>query len=519
MLGHARRDLVQAVRGLSRRPAFALGAILTLAVAIGANTAVFSVVDAVVLRPLPFPEPERLSFLTREGDVSIPDGVDWRAETRTFEEIALFLRQWNLDLTGDGDPERIYAAVVEPAYFRILGTAPLLGRRARRRRQRGRGRAGGRPERGLLAAPLRRRPRSSRPHSRPVGQGHARGGGDARRFRLPRRRGGPLGTGRDDRLLGADESRDEQLRRDRAAAAGRLDRGGPGGDRRDHDPPRAAVSGDERRQDRRADADARVRDGTRAPGAPRPARRRPPRRPRGERERGGAAPRPTRHPRRRARRPPGSRGRLSPPGRPGDGREPRARPRRLCPRGGARGLGQGRAPGDGAGEPAPGRHRRARRARARLHARPRPRRRPPRGEPARRPRVARGAGGAARGRGAGRRGRGGLRAGAHDARGRRGRARERAARRFSPPRAQLPAPAGRAARLRSAWSPHRRGRPARVTLRPAGAADAGRDRDHRAARGKPGRRVGRLGDDASPRSPRRRRGVDSHRRAHLRGRR
>ncbi len=128
MLGHARRDLVQAVRGLSRRPAFALGAILTLAVAIGANTAVFSVVDAVVLRPLPFPEPERLSFLTREGDVSIPDGVDWRAETRTFEEIALFLRQWNLDLTGDGDPERIYAAVVEPAYFRILGTAPLLGR-------------------------------------------------------------------------------------------------------------------------------------------------------------------------------------------------------------------------------------------------------------------------------------------------------------------------------------------------------------------------------------------------------
>ncbi len=128
MIEHAWRDLVQATRGLGRRPAFALTAILTLAVAIGANTAVFSVVDAVLLRPLPFPEPERLSMLTREGDVSILDGVDWRAETRTFEDIALFLRQWNLDLTGDGDRERIFASLVEPAYFRILKTAPLLGR-------------------------------------------------------------------------------------------------------------------------------------------------------------------------------------------------------------------------------------------------------------------------------------------------------------------------------------------------------------------------------------------------------
>jgi len=128
MLEHAWRDLRLAARGLAQRPVFALTAVLTLAVAIGANTAVFSVVDAVVLRPLPFPEPERLSFLTREGDVSIPDGVDWRAETRTFEEIALFLRQWNLDLTGDGDATRVLAAVVEPSYFRILTTAPILGR-------------------------------------------------------------------------------------------------------------------------------------------------------------------------------------------------------------------------------------------------------------------------------------------------------------------------------------------------------------------------------------------------------
>ncbi|HSD28090.1 MAG TPA: ABC transporter permease, partial [Vicinamibacteria bacterium] len=131
MPGRAGRDLLLAARGLSRRPAFAVGAVLTLAVAIGVNAAVFSVVDAVLLRPLPFPEPDRLSFLTREGDVSIPDGVDWRVETRTFEEISLFLRRWNLDLTGDGEPERVFASVAEPSYFRILGMAPLLGRTLR----------------------------------------------------------------------------------------------------------------------------------------------------------------------------------------------------------------------------------------------------------------------------------------------------------------------------------------------------------------------------------------------------
>ncbi|HSD28264.1 MAG TPA: ABC transporter permease, partial [Vicinamibacteria bacterium] len=128
MLDRARRDLLQAARGLSHRPGFAVGAILTLAVAIGVNAAVFSVVDAALLRPLPFPEPDRLSFLTREGDVSIPDGVDWRAQTRTFEEIALFLRRWNLDRTGDGEPERVFASVAEPSYFRILRMAPVLGR-------------------------------------------------------------------------------------------------------------------------------------------------------------------------------------------------------------------------------------------------------------------------------------------------------------------------------------------------------------------------------------------------------
>jgi putative ABC transport system permease protein len=131
ILRTAASELRQAVRRLRRRPGLAGGAVLTLAVAIGASTAVFSVVDAVLLRPLPFPEPDRLAFLTREGDVSIPDGEDWRASSRAFEDVALFLRRWNLDLTGSGDPERVFAAVVEARYFRILPMAPLVGRAIR----------------------------------------------------------------------------------------------------------------------------------------------------------------------------------------------------------------------------------------------------------------------------------------------------------------------------------------------------------------------------------------------------
>jgi len=121
-------DLRFALRNLWKRPGFSTAAILTLAVGLGANTAIFSVVRGVLLEPLPFPEPDRLSFLTREGDVSIPDGVDWRRESRSFEAIALFLRAWAFDLSGDGEPERLRGSVVEPDYFDVLRTPPLLGR-------------------------------------------------------------------------------------------------------------------------------------------------------------------------------------------------------------------------------------------------------------------------------------------------------------------------------------------------------------------------------------------------------
>ncbi|MFI5328362.1 MAG: ADOP family duplicated permease, partial [Candidatus Rokuibacteriota bacterium] len=122
------QDLRLAVRRLGKEPGFAALAVLTLALGIGGSTAVFSVVRGVVLAPLPFENPERLSFLTRDGDVSIPDGVDWRASSPSFEQIALLLRSWAFDLTGDGEPERILGAVVEPEYFEVLHMPPLLGR-------------------------------------------------------------------------------------------------------------------------------------------------------------------------------------------------------------------------------------------------------------------------------------------------------------------------------------------------------------------------------------------------------
>ncbi|HJS58650.1 MAG TPA: ABC transporter permease [Vicinamibacteria bacterium] len=123
-----RQDLQYALRLLAKSPGFAAAAILMLAVGVGVNTALFSVVEGVLLRPLPFEEADRLVFITREGDVSIPDGADWRAACPSFEHIALFLRGWSFDLVGDGEPQRLNGAVVEPDFFGILRTPPLLGR-------------------------------------------------------------------------------------------------------------------------------------------------------------------------------------------------------------------------------------------------------------------------------------------------------------------------------------------------------------------------------------------------------
>jgi putative ABC transport system permease protein len=122
------QDLRYAFRQITKAPAFAAAIVMTLALGIGVNTAIFSVVNGVLLRPLPLPEPDRLAFITREGDVSIPDGVSWRAASPSFESIALMLRAWDFSVSGDGDPLRLQGVVTEPEYFATLKVAPLVGR-------------------------------------------------------------------------------------------------------------------------------------------------------------------------------------------------------------------------------------------------------------------------------------------------------------------------------------------------------------------------------------------------------
>src|SRR5437016_5132142 len=116
-------DLRHAVRGLLWAPAYAIVAVLTLALGIGATTAIFSVVNAVLLRPLPFTEPDRL--LTTRG--SLADLRDLQAATRSFEDIAFWAsNQFNLRL--DGDSRQVLGGQITRNLLPLLGVQPLLGR-------------------------------------------------------------------------------------------------------------------------------------------------------------------------------------------------------------------------------------------------------------------------------------------------------------------------------------------------------------------------------------------------------
>ncbi|PYV41584.1 MAG: ABC transporter permease, partial [Acidobacteria bacterium] len=129
-------DLHYAVRMFRKNPGFTAVAALTLALGIGANTAIFSVVNAVLLRPLPYQQPDRLvmvwSHNTREKTdhqaPSYPDYVDFRAQSQAFEELEAFGSSWSLNLTGDGPPERLTGAFATSGLFPLLGVSPALGR-------------------------------------------------------------------------------------------------------------------------------------------------------------------------------------------------------------------------------------------------------------------------------------------------------------------------------------------------------------------------------------------------------
>jgi putative ABC transport system permease protein len=128
------QDLRFAFRQLTKSPGFTLIAILTLALGVGATTAIFSVVDGILLRPLPFPQPERLVRvypLSQEGEpsvFSVLNYLDWRKQSRTIEAASL-LDTGSVNLTGaGGEPERLSGAWVSPEFFSVL-KAPLLAGR------------------------------------------------------------------------------------------------------------------------------------------------------------------------------------------------------------------------------------------------------------------------------------------------------------------------------------------------------------------------------------------------------
>jgi putative ABC transport system permease protein len=127
------RDLRFALRQLRRTPAFTMAAVACLALGIGATTAIFTTVDGVLLRPLPFPEPERLvtiwghhASIGREA-ASLPDFLDWRRESRSFSAMAAQANT-QFTVTGAGEPEVVRGAFVTANYFRVLGAPIPVGR-------------------------------------------------------------------------------------------------------------------------------------------------------------------------------------------------------------------------------------------------------------------------------------------------------------------------------------------------------------------------------------------------------
>ena len=129
------KDIRYAIRTLLKRPGFLVVALATLALGIGATTAMFTVVNSVLLRPMQFPEPERIVLLEavnprlgiKESNVSVPDVVEWQQQSQSFEQIAGFITWGAFMATGD-ETERVRAAGVSPEFFPLFRTNPLSGR-------------------------------------------------------------------------------------------------------------------------------------------------------------------------------------------------------------------------------------------------------------------------------------------------------------------------------------------------------------------------------------------------------
>ena len=127
------QDLTYGIRWLRKNPGFTSLAVLMLAVGIGVNTAMFSVINAVLIQPLPYAEPDRIVWMNESGPeirsrmVSYPNFADWRARNQVFEAMSTF-RGWYVNITGTDKPESVNARMVTHDYFKVMRVSPFMGR-------------------------------------------------------------------------------------------------------------------------------------------------------------------------------------------------------------------------------------------------------------------------------------------------------------------------------------------------------------------------------------------------------
>src|SRR5918995_6859247 len=129
------QDIRYALRALGKQPLFTLVAVLTLTLGIGANTAIFSLLYQALLRPLPYPDADRLVFVWNmyplmglpQASVSIPDYIDRKTDAPAVEDATLFTMR-SVNLAEGGQPEQIRALAVTPSFFSTLRRGPALGR-------------------------------------------------------------------------------------------------------------------------------------------------------------------------------------------------------------------------------------------------------------------------------------------------------------------------------------------------------------------------------------------------------
>src|SRR6185503_7706732 len=128
-------DIRYAVRNLIKRPGFTAIAVITLALGIGVNTAIFSAVNALLINPLPFPDQDRVvaiwdkvpSHGVERNEVAMANYLDWRAQSQSFEHLALE-RWWSTNLTAGDTPERVQGFLVTANFLDVLGVKPVKGR-------------------------------------------------------------------------------------------------------------------------------------------------------------------------------------------------------------------------------------------------------------------------------------------------------------------------------------------------------------------------------------------------------